>query len=271
MTAGSVALAPPDRRKDFERFAGLIRISALRSLKVRYRGSFLGILWSFSNPVLMTVMYTAVFGTTFAKYYGGSIVNYLVSAFVGLAVVTFFLNTTSEALLTVVANGGLLNKIALPPAVFPLSSVASNIFQQLCTTFPVVFIISVLVTHDIIRIVLVPFVLLGLVLLTTGFSLALASLYVFFRDLSYLWGIVGFVLWMTSPLFYPAAVVPEKVRVWIGFNPVSQQLSALREVAIGTGRIDYGGIAVALGGGIVACVLGAVVFRATRRDFMDLL
>ncbi len=185
--------------------------------------------------------------------------------------ITFFLSATSEALLTVVSNGALLNKIALPPAVFPLASVAANLFQQLCTTFPVVFIISIVVTHDPVRVLLVPVVLAGFVLLTTGFSLALAALYVFFRDLSYIWGIGSFMLWMTSPLFYPAQVTSQRVQMWFHLNPVSIELGALREVALGTGPLDYGLVGTALLTGIVACCLGGVVFARTRRDFMDLL
>jgi ABC-type polysaccharide/polyol phosphate export permease len=254
-----------------QRLAGLIRIAALRSLKVRYRGSAVGILWSFGNPVLMTAMYTVVFGTAFLQYFDGSIARYLIYVFVGLSVVTFFLNATSEALLTVVNNGALLNKIALPPAVFPLASIAANLFQHLCTTFPVVFIVSIAVTHDPVRVLLVPVVLASFVLLTTGFALALAALYVFFRDLSYIWGVGSFMLWMTSPLFYPAQVVSARIQLWFHLNPVGIELGALREVALGTGPLDRGLVATALLTGIVACCLGALVFARTRRGFMDLL
>ena len=261
----------PRRFAELQRLAGLIQIAALRSLKVRYRGSAVGILWSFSNPLLMTLMYTVVFGSAFLQYFDHSIVRYLVYVFVGLSVVTFFLNATSEALLTIVTNGALLNKIALPPAVFPLASVAANLFQQLCTTFPVVFIISIVVTHDPVRVLLVPVVLAGFALLTTGFALALAALYVFFRDLSYIWGVGSFMLWMTSPLFYPAQVAPERVRVWFHVNPVGVELGALREVALGTGSLDWGLLGTALLTGIAACCAGGLVFARTRRGFMDLL
>ena len=62
----------------------LVRISAFRALKVRYRGTALGILWSFDDPVLMTAVYTAIFGTAFSKYYDGSVTRYVLSAFIGL-------------------------------------------------------------------------------------------------------------------------------------------------------------------------------------------
>lgn len=267
----AVVPRPLGRRAESRRLLSLVRIAALRSLKVRYRGSSVGILWSFGNPVLMTVVYTAVFGSVFLRYFDDSLVRYLLYAFVGVSAVTFFLNATSEALVSVVANGGLLNKIALPPVVFPLAAVGANLFQQLCTTFPVIFVIAIVVTHDPLRAALVPVVLAAFTLLATGFALALASLYVFFRDLSYIWGVVSFLLWMTSPLFYPAQVTPQRVQIWFHLNPVSLEMGALREAALGTGPIDMGLIGAALLIAIVACVLGAVLFVRSRRDFMDLL
>jgi ABC-type polysaccharide/polyol phosphate export permease len=251
----------------------LIRISALRNLKVRYRGSALGVLWSFANPLLMTAVYTMVFGMSpvFGRYYGGSVANYVLSAFVGLVVVTFFLAGTTEALTSIVASGGLLNKIAIPPAVFPLSAVSANVFQQAVTTFPIVLIVAVLVTHDPVRAALVPVMLLTLVALTTGFGLALATLFVFFRDLPHFWAIAGFILWLTSPLFYPTEMAPATVRPWLSVNPVGIQMSALREVAIHTGPLNGGLIVAAVLSSAAALAIGALLFVTLRRDFMDLL
>jgi ABC-type polysaccharide/polyol phosphate export permease len=267
----ATALYDPTAAHGFRRNAELIRISAFRSLKVRYRGTALGILWSFFNPVLMTVVYTAIFGTAFSKYYDGSVPRYVLSSFVGLAVVTFFVNATNEALTSVVASGPLLNKIALPPITFPLASVAANVFQQGVTTFPIVFVISLAITHDPLRAVLVPVVLAGVTMLVTGFSLVLSALYVFFRDLPHLWAISGFILWLSSPLFYPLELVPANVRPWYNLNPVGQSIVALREVSIIRGPIHYHAIVVALLAGAASLLAGLWVFRVTRRDFMDLI
>ncbi|HZW53677.1 MAG TPA: ABC transporter permease [Candidatus Elarobacter sp.] len=264
------AFGPP-RRLEIRRWTDLIRMTALRSLKVRYRGTILGVLWSFANPAMMTVVYTVIFGAAYSRYFGGSIERYVMSAFVGLVVVTFFLAATTEAMGSVVGNGGLLNKIAVPTAVFPLASVAANVFQQTVTTFPIVLVLSAVVTHDALHVVLVPVVLLALVALSTGFGLALAALYVFFRDLPHLWAIAGFVLWITSPLFYPAEIAPERIRAWFAINPVANALTALREVTIGTGPLDPAPVLAAVAGGAFALLTGALVFRALRRDFMDLL
>ncbi len=265
------ALYDPTATGGFRRNAELVRISAFRALKVRYRGTALGILWSFFNPVLMTIVYTTIFGTAFSRYYDGSVTRYILSAFTGLAVVTFFVNATSEALTSVVASGPLLNKIALPPITFPLASVAANVFQHAVTTFPIVFVVSVVVTHDPLRALLVPVVLAAVILLVTGFSLILATLYVFFRDLPHLWALSGFILWLSSPLFYPIEVVPPSIRPWYNLNPVGQSIVALREVTIVRGPLHFHSIVVALVAGVGALLIGGWVFRVARRDFMDLI
>ena len=260
----------PTASPDIRRILELIRITAVRTLKVRYRGTALGVLWSFANPLLMTAVYTAIFGTAFSRYYDGSVVRYVLSAFIGLVVVTFFLNSTSEALGSVVANGTLLNKISVPPLIFPVSAVVANVFQQAVTTFPIVLVMSIIVTRDPVRVALVPVVLAAVVLLIAGFSLALSALFVFFRDLPHLWSIVGFILWLTSPMFYPIAVVPESLRAYYALNPIGQTITALREVSIQRGPLHLGSIEVAIVAGIVSAALGTAIFRVMRRDFMDL-
>jgi ABC-type polysaccharide/polyol phosphate export permease len=249
----------------------MIRMSALRLLKTRYRGTALGVLWSFANPLLMTGLYATIFGTAFSSYYGGSIVRYVFSAFVGVAVVIFFSQATTEALVAVVSNGGLLNKIALDSETFPLAAMAANAFQQALTTFPVILLMSVLLTHDPIRVLLVPVVYAGVLVLCAGFGLTLAALYVFFRDLLYLWTVISFVIWMTCPVFYPAALVPERIRAWLTYNPVGLGIGALREVALGRGPIDYHLVAVFVLVAALCAVCGHVLFRVLHRDFMDLL
>jgi ABC-type polysaccharide/polyol phosphate export permease len=249
----------------------IVRMSAIRQLKTRYRGTLLGVLWSLANPLLMTGLYSSIFGTAFASYYGGSVSRYVLAVFVAVVVVTFFSQATAEALASVVSNGGLLNKIAVDPETFPVASMVANTFQQVITTFPLILIMSAVITHDPLRVVLVPIVFVALVAMVTGLGLALATLYVFFRDLSYLWAILSFIFWMTSPVFYPAALAPERVRFWFEVNPVGLAIAALREVTLGHGGLD---ITLILKFGVVSIVFlvaGHALFRFQRDQFMDLL
>lgn len=260
---------------DFEpirREIELIRMTALRSLKVRYRGTALGVLWSFANPILMTALYTAIFGSAFKTFYGGSLLAYSASAFVGVVVLTFFLQATAESLLSVVSNASLLNKIAVPREVFPLATIASNAFQQCVTTFPALLLISIVLGHDPLRIVLLPFVLASVLAVSAGFGLALAALFVFFRDLPHLWTIVGFVLWLTSPVFYPAELVPANVRPWLSVNPIGYVMTATRDLVLPVhGPLHVATVLGSLFVGAFSLIAGWMLFRLTAPDFMDLL
>jgi ABC-type polysaccharide/polyol phosphate export permease len=190
---------------------------------------------------------------------------------VGVLVVTFFSQATAEALASVVSNGGLLNKIAVDPETFPIAAIAANVFQQSITTFPIIMVLAAAITHDPLRVVLTPVVLAALVALVAGFGLFLSALFVFFRDLSNLWGVVSFIFWMTSPVFYPAALVPAHVRPWFEINPVGLAIAALREVALGRGPIDALLLLKFIALSLTFAIAGHVIFRARRRHFMDLL
>jgi ABC-type polysaccharide/polyol phosphate export permease len=159
----------------------------------------------------------------------------------------------------------------MPREVFPIASVAANTFQQCCTTFPVLLVLGIAVTHSPVRVALAAVVLAAIVAMTAGFSLALAALYVFFRDLPHVWAIIGFVLWLTSPVFYPAALVPDAVRAYIGINPVGMAMSTLRDLIVVRGPIPWSAVGVTLVTSLAIVVVGAAVFRALRDDFMDLL
>src|SRR5271166_632389 len=196
-----VQTAPSTTSTQIARYVDLLRMLSTKTLKNRYRGSILGVYWSLSNPILMTAIYAAIFGTAFSAYYQHSVLRYMVATFTGLAVLNIFANTTAQALTSVVDNGGLLNKIRLPVSVFPLSVVASNTFQFLVGTLPVLALITIIGSKSPLNVLALIFPAVSLLLVTTGFCFIVSSLYVFFRDLPYLYELVLFVVWITSPIF----------------------------------------------------------------------
>jgi ABC-type polysaccharide/polyol phosphate export permease len=273
-------LAPPgvavqQKRPTFSaqlaRYVELCRIISSRTLKTRYRGSILGVYWSLSNPILMTAVYSVIFGTGFARYYDNSIAKYVFATFTGLGILNIFSNTTSQALPSVVTNGSLLNKVRLPVSVFPISAVASNFFQFFVGTFPVFCIVAALNTHSPVHVIALVFPCLAMILVTTGFALALSALYVFFRDLPYMYELGLFVIWITSPIFYPPAIVPAKVQPFLAINPLVVIVTSLRQIALTRDPIAWNLIGASLATGFVCLVAGAVLFRTLKPHFMDLL
>jgi ABC-type polysaccharide/polyol phosphate export permease len=253
------------------RFLELTRLFAARSLKTRYRGSILGVYWSLCNPLIMTAIYTAVFGSAFASYYGGSLLNYVLACFVGLVVLNFFSQTSTQALSCVVSNGPLLNKIRIPLATLPLSVVAANLFQYLVGVLPLMLVVTAIVSRKPTHVIAMIIPSISLLMMTIGFSYAVAALYVFFRDLPYLYELVVFVLWITSPIFYPSQLVPEAIRGYVGLNPLAAIIGSVRDIAFTSGHVSRDGLLHAFADGGISLIVGVGLFAALRSDFMDLL
>jgi lipopolysaccharide transport system permease protein len=246
-------------------------VNAVRSLKVRYRGSILGIYWSLSNPLLMTGVYTLVFGVAFAAYYGHSIVNYVLACFTGLAFLNFFSGSTSMALPSIVHNAGLLNKLALPPSIFPVSIVAAGTFQLCVGVLPLLAIVTAVVSRSAVNVIALTVPAIALVMLALGFALAMSSLYVYFRDLPYLYELIVFVLWITSPIFYPQALVPASVRGYLVFNPLAAIIESARQIVLTGATPSLRMMGLALLSGMLALAVGVAAYALLRRGFMDLI
>ncbi|WP_017652646.1 ABC transporter permease [Fortiea contorta] len=254
-----------------KRYWELLQVLVTRTLKVRYRGSFLGVYWSLLNPLIMTGLYTAIFGATFASYYNNSIPNYILAAFTGLVVINFFSSSTSQALTSVVNNGALLNKIRLPVSVFPVSMIAANVFQFSVGVLPLLVIITLINSHSIINTLALLFPFIALILVCTGVGFLVSALYVFFRDLPYFYELITFVIWISSPVFYPAAIVPPQVKPFLGLNPLSPIIESLRQITLSGTPPDLSLISGALLSGIIIVAVGWTCFQFWRHQFMDLL
>ncbi|MGA0199445.1 MAG: ABC transporter permease [Prochlorotrichaceae cyanobacterium] len=257
-------------RQQLLRYWELIQILVERNLKVRYRGSLLGIYWSLLSPLLMTGLYTAIFGTTFASYYDNSILNYVLAAFTGLITVNFFSASTMQALKSLVENGKLLNKIKLPFSIFPLSIVAANVFQFMVGSLPLLILVTIFKLGLSIKIFALFLPFLSLILVCSGISLLVSTLYIFFRDLPYFYELIVFVLWISSPVFYPAAIVPDKVKSFLFLNPLSPIIEGFRQIALTNEPLNLLVIGQGLLGGVLVWAIGCLVFRRFRHQFLDL-
>ncbi|MEL6927186.1 MAG: ABC transporter permease [Cyanobacteria bacterium J06600_6] len=249
----------------------LLVVLIRRSLKRRYRGSFLGIYWSLLNPLAMTGLYTAIFGAAFAKYYGNSTINYILAAFTGLVVVNFFSASTLMALRSVVENGGIVNKIRLPLAIFPLAAIGANVFQLMLGAFPLLVIVTLIISRNPLNAIALFLPVTGLVLVCMGVGLLMSGLYVFFRDLPYFYELVTFVLLMGSPIFYPADIVPAAVQKFLILNPILPIIESIRQIVLSGNLPNPILIAHSLASGSIVMVIGAIAFTRWRSQFMDLL
>ncbi|MEC4895754.1 MAG: ABC transporter permease [Oscillatoria sp. PMC 1050.18] len=249
----------------------ILQVFVQRNLKTRYRGSYLGVYWSLLNPLLMTGIYTAIFGAVFAEYYDNSIINYILAAFTGLSVIHFFSGSTSQALRSVVTNGTILNKISLPVSILPASTIAANLFQFSVGTFPLLAIMALFISGNILNSIALILPVAALAFLCTGVGFILAGMYVFFRDLPYFYQLVVYALRIGTPVFYPSEIVPEKVRNVIELNPLAAIIESVRQITLSGDLPDLKLIWGALLSSMLVAVLGWICFQLQRDRFMDLL
>jgi ABC-2 type transport system permease protein/lipopolysaccharide transport system permease protein len=256
---------------EIRRYWELLQVLVDRNLKLRYRGSMLGAYWSLLNPLLMTGLYTVIFGATFASHYGNSILNYTLAAFTGLVILHFFSASTSQALVSVVSNGALLNKVRLPVSVFPVSMIAANVVQAAVGVLPLLMIITLINSKSLINVIAVLIPFLGLIFVCMGVGFITSTLFVFFRDLPYFYELIVFFLGISTPIFYPAAIVPAKVRPFLEANPLSPIIESIRQIALSNQLPNLHLMGQSLLSGIVLMTVGFLYFKWSRAQFMDLL
>jgi len=245
-----------------------------REVTGRYKGSMLGLLWSFLNPVLMLCVYTFVFSVVFqARWSDGSDskTEFALVLFSGLIVFNLFAECINRAPGLILSNVNYVKKVVFPLEILPVIALGSALFHMLVSLGVWLIAYCILIGIPHLTLLLVPFILLPLLLLILGLSWGLASLGVYLRDTSQITGILTTVLMFLSPIFYPVSALPEKFRAVLQLNPLAPIIEQTRNVLIqGTAPCMTSLLSSILGSALFAW-LGFVWFQKTRKGFADVL
>lgn len=245
-----------------------------REVVGRYRGSVLGIFWSFFNPVLMLTIYTFVFSVVFKARWGDggeSKFEFALILFAGLIVFNLFAECVNRAPSLVISNVNYVKKVVFPLEILPVVTLGAALFH--CAVSLGVLLVFFVIASSSLNwtVVLAPFVLFPLLLTTLGISWFLASVGVFLRDVAQTIGLLTTVLMFVSPIFYPIDRLPEKYRVFIYMNPLTFVIEQMRDVVIWGKAPSWLGLSIMTMIGTLAALLGAVWFQKTRKGFADVL
>jgi ABC-2 type transport system permease protein len=243
--------------RDLLRHRDLIRALVLRDLKVRYRRSTLGFLWTMLQPLLMMLVLQLVFATIFRF----EVANYAVYALSGILFWNFFSQSIIASMNSLRGNAHLLQKLPVPKAVFPVATVISGVVNLLLALVPL-FGILVATGHPLQPALLfLPVAIVLAALFTLGAGLLLSPLAVFFVDVVEMVGVVMSLLMYLTPVFYPMEILPESFRWVVRFNPLRSILEVFRD-PIYWGKIPpLSHLLVALAIAILALVVGGLFFR----------
>ncbi|MDE7313109.1 MAG: ABC transporter permease [Eubacterium sp.] len=243
--------------KELWEYREMVRSLVKRDLKSRYKGSVLGFLWMFLNPLLQLAVYTVVFSTIMRM----GIDQFYLFLFVALVPWIFFSTCLSAGTTVIFSQQEMVKKIYFPREVLPLAFTISQ-FVNMLLSFVVIFIVMVCSRREI-----HPAVLLYLVpVMLTEFALALGVVYfvsalnVYFRDLEHILGIVSMAWMYLTPVLYPIDLVPEQYAKLFYLNPMTAIIIAYRDIL-------YYGQAPRMHIFVQAAVMGLAVLFAGQASF----
>jgi lipopolysaccharide transport system permease protein len=250
-----------------------------REIISRYRGSFLGILWTFINPILMLSIYTFIFSVVFKvrlDSQNGSVIYddkfaFALLLFTGLILFNLFSECLARAPGLILANINYVKKIIFPLEILPLISLCSALFHA-GISFLVLFSFLLITSHPIEwTIIFLPIILFPLVLLTLGLSWILAAIGVFVRDIGQFIGLVLTMLLFLSPIFYPASALPESIRDYLFLNPLTLIIEQARAVILYGQLPDWSSLILYYLFALLIAWTGLLWFNKTRKGFADVL
>ena len=248
----------------FFKYQNLLANLVSRDIKVRYRRSVLGMLWTVLNPLLMMGVITVVFSTLFKQ----NIEHFPIYYLAGSLIFSFSSETTSNALYSIIGNASLMKKVYIPKYLFPVSKIMSglvNLGFSLVAMFLVMLVLGVKYRATLL---LLPIPIFYTFLFATGLGLLLSAATVFFRDISHFYGVFVMAWTYFTPIFYPVEILPEIARKVMNFNPMFHYVQYMRELILfgNFPSIEENLICFLFGG--VMLVIGTWVFYRKQDQFV---
>lgn len=247
-----------------------------REIEGRYRGTFLGLAWSFLTPVVMLIIYTFVFGVVYKARWinqrtGDSLAGFALVMFAGQLAFQAFSEPVSKASALITGVPNFVKKVIFPLDILPVVIVGAALYHVAIGLF-IAMIVSLFVNGNIPwTAFLVPLALLPLAMLGLGCAWFLSSLGVYLRDTGYAVNVVLQVLFFATPIFFSTTSVPEPYRSVVEWNPLCSMIELVRGVLVfndpGTPKIWLSAFLI----GLVSMTLGKAWFKVTRKGFADVM
>lgn len=239
----------------------------------RYRGSVLGVAWSFFNPIVMLIVYTFVFSVVFKARWGVAgdemHANFAVILFVGMIIHGLFSEVAGRAPGLILANATYVKRVVFPLEVLPWVAMGSALFHSIISVL-VLLLAQLTLMHQIPwTALLFPLILAPLVLGTMGLAWFLASFGVYVRDVGQTIGIITTIMLFLAPVFYPISMLPPPYQVAMHLNPLTFVIEEARKLLLFGGLPNWGGWLLYAGASVATGWAGFWWFQKTRKGFAD--
>lgn len=262
----------PKRRKrsfatrvaELYRYRHLLRMLVGSELKLRYRRSALGFLWSLLNPLLMMSVLSVVFSIIMRF----EVKDYALMLLSGLLPWTFISQAVNNSLMSLVTKGSLIHKVYVPKGVFPIATVLANLVNFVLSLIPLL-VIGLAIGHRFsLALLFLPVAILLVAVLACGLALLFSCLNVFFRDFTHMTEVLLQALFYASPIIYGIEMVPERFRPFFQLNPLSSIIECFRAPIYRGVLPTWSDLGVATATSLCILLIGSTVFLANEDQFV---
>lgn len=251
--------------KNLYEYRELLSTSVKKEIRGKYKGAWLGILWSYLNPLLMLVVYSFVFSIIMRV----QIENYSMYLFTALIPWNFFVTSISQGSLSVISNGSILKKVYFPREIVPIASVTANTVNFMISCLIIFFFLAVTGVGFSIYILFLPLIILIQYILLLGIVFFVSSMTVYARDLEHIISVILMAGIYATPIFYTMEMVPDKFKKFIALNPMTHIINSYRDVMFYKRMPNMKLIGIMFVVSTIILILGYSYFKKTEKSFVE--
>lgn len=252
--------------KEIYAYRQMIYSLVKRDLRGRYKGSALGFLWTFINPLLQLIVYTIVFSVIMTT----GIDKYYLFLFVALVPWLFFSTCLTGGASCIMAQQDMVKKIYFPREVLPISYIISQ-FVNMLLTFLIIFAVIIIsgIGINAEALLFLPMIMAVELVLALGIAMLVSALTVYFRDLEYILGIISMIWMYLTPIIYSVEQVPKEIMTIFNINPMTPIVIAYRDILYYKRIPEISTLGHAFILGIVILIIGCFIFGRLKRHFAE--
>lgn len=249
---------------NFYKYKDLMFELIRKDIKLKYRNSVLGLLWSIINPLMFMLVLTVIFSELFST----TIEYFAIYVLSGRLIYACFSETTNFAMQSIVSSSSLIKKIYVPKYFFPLSRVCSSYLNSLLAMISIIPVMLLSGLHFSWVNLTIVFPLFYLFLFCIGIGLILSTIYVFFRDLQHIYSLALVIVMYASAIFYPVDIIPDRIMPIIQLNPIFLIVEMFREALIYQSASSLSTHLFCLGYAVILICIGLFIFYKKQDKFI---
>lgn len=255
--------------KDLYSYRELLKSNVKKEIRGKYKGSFLGILWSFVSPLLMTLVYAIVFPYLMR---GAGYEHYTTFLIIGILPWTWFTTSIAQGTFTIIGNGPIIKKVYFPREILPISVVTSGLVNFLISCIIMALFLIFSGVGFSLTILWLPLIIIAQYLMILGIIFITSAINVYVRDLEYIINFIIQMLFYGTPILYSVDMfnnAPAIISTLIKYNPLGIIITCYRDVLYWGNTPHILSLLAVIGGSLITCIIGLAIFRKLSKGFAE--